>query len=127
MTEWDKLWENTGIMFDDYWLKEVKAEGDKLQQENEKLKYIENVLREINNSDLGITISIDTGLWKCDYCGVEFDSNTYRWHIPMDYGCLTRYKESKQKLEAIHQYVIGMYPDDDVGRVKNELLEVLGG
>ena len=84
--------------------------GDRLQEENNKLKLFENLLREINNADMGINIEIETGLWTCDKCGTEFDESMYRYWVPMDWECLQEYKQDKQKLEAITDLVISYNP-----------------
>ena len=115
-SEWNKLWKNKPRQFiflrgggsiilseGDQWLEDVQAVGDRLQKENNKLKLFENLLREIHNADMGINIEIETDLWKCDRCGVESDESTFRYFVPMDWGCLQEYKQDNQKLEAIIQ------------------------
>ena len=106
-SEWNKLWKKVFNEEPDNdpfgTLLEIKAMGDRIQKENNKLKLFENLLREINNADIGINIEIETDLWKCDRCGVESDESTFRYFVPMDWGCLQEYKQDNQKLEAIIQ------------------------
>jgi len=119
MSEWDKarkilsdfIGECNCMTSEDYQKAFNAVEvGDRLQEENNKLKLFENLLREINNADMGINIEIETGLWTCDKCGTEFDESMYRYWVPMDWECLQEYKQDKQKLEAITDLVISYNP-----------------
>ena len=112
MSEWDKarkilsdfIGECNCMTSEDYQKAFNAVEvGDRLQEENNKLKLFENLLREINNADMGINIEIETGLWTCDKCGTEFDESMYRYWVPMDWECLQEYKQDKQKLKAIKE------------------------
>ena len=113
MTEWDKLWNDYGgpsVTISDFqrfdtWVKRVKAEGDKLQAQNKKLK----------EAPITHTITIDTTKVKEALEALAERVSEIE-------------TELEAKLEAIRRLV--SYPQFSFlthEKLISEILEVLGG